>query len=69
MTETKQRSFVKAITWRIIGTGTAAVIISLGTGDAETGMTLAALDAMINTVLFYFHERGWSTINWGTARD
>jgi len=54
--ETKTRSIVKAITWRIIATLIAFVFV---------GFTAAILINVVQTIAYYFHERGWVHIKWG----
>lgn len=54
--DTKTRSIVKAVTWRIIATIIAFIFV---------GFTAAILINMVQTVAYYFHERVWTRINWG----
>lgn len=54
--ETKTRSIVKAITWRIIATLIAYIWV---------GFTAAIIINVIQTVAYYFHERVWVHIKWG----
>jgi uncharacterized membrane protein len=54
--ETKTRSIVKAITWRIIATLIAMYWV---------GFQAAIVLNIIQTVAYYFHERGWVHIRWG----
>ena len=54
--ETKTRSIVKAITWRVIATLIAMYWV---------GFQAAIVLNIIQTVAYYFHERAWVHINWG----
>ena len=54
--ETKTRSIVKAITWRIIATLIAMYWV---------GFQAAIVLNIIQTIAYYFHERVWVHINWG----
>lgn len=54
--ETKTRSVVKAITWRIIATLIAMYWV---------GFQAAIVLNIVQTVAYYFHERGWVHIKWG----
>ena len=56
MIETKTRSIVKAITWRIVATIIAYLWV---------GLEAAIIINIIQTVAYYFHERAWVHINWG----
>lgn len=57
--DTKTRSIVKAITWRIIATLIAFIFV---------GFTAAILINVVQTVAYYFHERAWVHVKWGTEQ-
>lgn len=54
--ETKTRSVVKAITWRVIATLIAMYWV---------GFQAAIVLNIIQTVAYYLHERVWVKIKWG----
>ena len=54
--ETKTRSIVKAITWRLIATLIAYIWV---------GFTAAIIINLIQTIAYYFHERVWVHVKWG----
>lgn len=54
--ETKTRSLVKAITWRVIATLIAMYWV---------GLHAAIVLNIVQTVAYYFHERAWVHIKWG----
>ena len=54
--DTKTRSIVKAITWRILATIIAYLWV---------GLEAAIIINIIQTIAYYFHERAWANINWG----
>lgn len=58
--DTKTRSIVKAITWRVIATLIAFVFV---------GFTAAILINVVQTVAYYFHERAWVHVKWGTEKS
>jgi uncharacterized membrane protein len=66
--ESKLRSILKAITWRVIATGTTftlAYTIFSGSGceDAlQKSSLVAGLELVIKLVIYYFHERIWQSI-------
>lgn len=70
--ESKLRSIFKAITWRVIATGTTftlAYTIFSGSGceDAlQKSSLVAGLELVIKLVIYYFHERIWQSIPIGT---
>ena len=65
MTVTKSRSAIKAISWRIIGTADTFVLSYFITHKAITAASIAGLEVLTKTILYYFHERGWNKIHWG----
>lgn len=66
MMERKVRSVIKALSWRFIATGTTALIVLVLTQDFWLAGKAGLLDVSIKLVLYYLHERGWGTIEWGT---
>jgi len=65
MNVTKQRSALKAITWRIIGTADTFVISWAITKEPVTAGAIASFEVFTKTILYYFHERGWNKVKWG----
>ena len=65
MNVTKQRSAVKAVTWRIIGTADTFVISWIITKEPVTAGAIASFEVFTKTILYYFHERGWNKVKWG----
>lgn len=65
MRVSKQRSAVKAISWRIIGTADTFVLSYLITHKPVTAASIAGFEVMTKTVLYYIHERGWDKVMWG----
>ena len=65
MNVSKQRSALKAITWRVIGTLDTFVISWAITKEPVTAGAIASFEVFTKTILYYFHERGWNNIQWG----
>ena len=62
--ETKKRSLIKTISWRLVSIIVLITVSYIITGDwVETGWFIIAFFGM--TVLYYFHERFWDSINLG----
>jgi uncharacterized membrane protein len=64
MRETRKRSLVKSISWRLI-----CIIVSVGTAFILTSRLdiAAAIGTIYNAVtmvLYYFHERAWNRTHW-----
>jgi sulfate adenylyltransferase large subunit len=64
--ESRLRSAAKALTWRVIASVTAFVIALMLTGNVGIAGSIALVDVVGRTVLYYFHERMWSKVAWGT---
>lgn len=65
MKVTKSRSAVKALTWRTVGTVDTFILSWVITGKPEMAFSIASLEVLTKTVLYYFHERGWNRVQWG----
>jgi len=62
--ETHPRSIGKVISWRVLLTVSHVVNGYIATGSLVTGLQIAGLAAVINSVLFWLHERGWNWAQW-----
>ena len=65
MAATKKRSLVKTITWRVIATTDTFVLAWLFTSDEVIAASIAGLEVVTKLILYYVHERGWSSLEWG----
>jgi uncharacterized membrane protein len=65
MTDTPGRSLIKAVSWRITGSGATFLISWLISGDFSVAGSIAVIQLVSNTVLYFIHERVWNRINWG----
>ncbi len=66
--ESHLRSVLKAVTYRILGTLTTALLAWLVTGELKVAVTIAALEPLVKTVVYYIHERVWLRVPRGTIR-
>lgn len=62
MMESKIRSVLKTLTWRITGSGATFLLSYLLTDNANIAGTIALLQMATNTILYYVHERIWNNI-------
>lgn len=65
MIATRSRSAAKAITWRITGTADTFIISLLITKKPVVAASIASLEVLTKTILYYFHERVWNKVSWG----
>lgn len=65
MIDTAKRSLVKTISWRVTGSGATFGISYLISGNVAVAGTIAGIQLVANTVLYFIHERIWNRISWG----
>lgn len=62
--ENHPRTIAKVISWRVLLTISHIVNGFIVTGSWTTGLQIAGLAAIINSVLYWAHERGWNFAQW-----
>lgn len=65
MIETNRRSIAKTISWRLTGSFSTFMISYLILGSFSIASSIAIIQIIANTILYYLHERVWNKINWG----
>lgn len=65
MEDTRIRSLIKGITWRITGTIDTMVISYIVTGKYLVALSIGGIEVVSKILLFYFHERIWNKIKLG----
>ncbi len=66
--DTRIRSWVKSITWRVLGIVLLGVISYLITGDWQEMATITVIFHLIRVILYYYHERVWERVSWGKVK-
>jgi len=61
------RSFVKALSWRTIGTIDTVLISWILTGELTLAFSIGGVEIITKMLLYFFHERIWNTIKWGKS--
>ncbi len=61
-------SFLKAISWRAMGTIDTMLLGWVYSGNPLMGLKLGFADVFTKVALYYFHERLWHRIPVGTVR-
>jgi uncharacterized membrane protein len=59
------RSFVKAVSWRTVGTIDTFVISFFVTGKVSLAGSIAAVEIVTKIMIYYLHERVWAMVPWG----
>jgi uncharacterized membrane protein len=63
--EKAMRSLGKVVTWRILVTITNFIGGWLSSGDWKVGVGVVTFALLVNSVIYYFHERAWNRIDAG----
>ncbi|WP_374527503.1 DUF2061 domain-containing protein [Novosphingobium sp.] len=66
--ETHSRSFVKGVSWRILGSIDTFMLSWFFTGSPKAAGAIASTEVITKVLLYYFHERVWSSVKWGVDR-
>jgi uncharacterized membrane protein len=62
--ENHPRTLAKVLSWRVLLTISHFVNGYIVSGSWATGAAIAGLAAVINSVLYWTHERGWNFAQW-----
>jgi adenylylsulfate kinase len=63
--ESQYRSIVKAVSYRILGSSTTALIFFVLTGKGSLSVGAGILDMVLKIGVYFVHERIWNHINFG----
>lgn len=63
--ESKRRSFLKALSWRIVATVTTTLLVYIFTGEWAIAFSVGMLEAVAKMLIYFFHERLWDRIKYG----
>ncbi|MDP6646864.1 MAG: DUF2061 domain-containing protein [Dehalococcoidales bacterium] len=66
--ETRRRSWLKSLIWRITGILILGGLSWLITHDLEQTSWITITFHSIRLVLYYFHERAWENVEWGRIK-
>ena len=65
--DTKKRTIVKTLTWRVTASLTTFIIAWILTGDLLIGASIGSIEAIAKIFLYYFHERIWNNTDWAKS--
>ena len=63
--EKAMRSMGKVVTWRILVTITNFFGGWIASGNPWVGLGVVSFALVVNSILYYFHERIWNQFDWG----
>lgn len=63
--ETKIRSFVKTLSWRVTATITTVIVALVITKRIDIAVQIGLLEALLKMLIYFIHERSWAKITFG----
>lgn len=58
-----KKHFIKAFSWRILGSLITFSLSWIITGNPITGLKIGAFETITKILLYYFHEKIWQNLN------
>ena len=66
--EKLSRSFIKSVSWRIIGTIDTILISYFVTGQIDFALSIGMIELITKMGLYVVHERAWNRFSWGKTK-
>jgi uncharacterized membrane protein len=66
--DTQSRSIAKAISYRVLGSISTAILVFGFSGDVKIAAGIGTLDVVAKLGLYWLHERIWNHIPYGRQR-
>jgi uncharacterized membrane protein len=66
--ETKKRSFLKALSWRILASAITGGIVFFVTQKGAMAIGIGIVDSFVKILVYFFHERLWTSISYGRVK-
>jgi len=63
--ESKARSIVKTISWRILATVTTVSLVYIFIGDTTIAFTVGGIEIFLKMLVYFIHERVWDKLKFG----
>ena len=67
--ETHPRSLLKAVSWRTLGSIDTFILGFIFTSSVKAAGSIAGTEVITKILLYYFHERAWAHVRWGTKPE
>ena len=65
MKETKARSMMKSLSWRMTATLTTIILVLIFTGKLELAVAIGFFEIIVKLIVYYSHERIWDKVKFG----
>jgi len=66
--ETNSRSIAKAISYRVLGSASTALIFYVLSHNAKLAVGAGILDSVVKIGVYFIHERIWNHIDFGRPK-
>jgi uncharacterized membrane protein len=66
--DSNARSIAKAVSYRLFGSLSTALIVFIYNRNVTTSLAIGALDAVAKIGLYFVHERLWNHIDFGRPK-
>ena len=66
--DTKRRSLVKSLSWRVFATVITFLVALIITGKLDFALEIGLLDTTIKFLTYFAHERMWTRIPYGRGK-
>jgi adenylylsulfate kinase len=66
--ETRWRSIIKAVSWRILATMVTFLVVYFFTRQELLSLEIGLMDALVKIGVYFSHERLWNKIGFGRRK-
>jgi uncharacterized membrane protein len=66
--ETRRRSLVKALSWRVLAAIITACVALALTKELKFAAEIGLIDTAVKLLIYFMHERVWNKIDYGRVR-
>lgn len=63
--ESKLRSIIKSLSWRLLATMTTILIVYIFIGDTKIAFSIGGIEVFLKMLVYFIHERLWEKIRFG----
>ena len=63
--ESKLRSIIKSLSWRLLATLTTILIVYIFVGDPKIAFSIGGIEIFLKMLVYFIHERLWEKIRFG----
>ena len=66
--ESRLRSVLKAVSWRVLATLTTMVVAYFVIGNVGDALKIGSVEVVVKMGIYYIHERTWAQLPLGAVR-